>query len=121
VSYEKHFSVLTELTEDIAKETREAALAIDTLVVLATPVDTGRARANWTVSIGHPDTSVRDSTDQNAALSQGQTAINSVKTPETIFIQKNLPYIIPLNEGSSTQAPSKFIDRIIEKVANANK
>jgi hypothetical protein len=44
-----------------------------------------------------------------------------VKTPETIFIQNNLPYIIPLNEGSSTQAPSKFIDRIIEKVANANK
>ena len=31
-----------------------AALTADRVVVLATPVDTGRARANWVTSIGSP-------------------------------------------------------------------
>jgi hypothetical protein len=134
-NYEKHFSVLTELTEDIAKDTRETVLAIDTLVVLAMPVGNpdlwqspappgyvgGRARANWTVSIGFPSDAVFDSVDQGRALDDAKTQAAKINGFVTVYIQNNLPYIVPLNEGWSSQAPSKFIDRIIDKVANANK
>ena len=38
--------------ENGGKLLRSVALAVDAAVVLATPVDTGRARSNWQVEIG---------------------------------------------------------------------
>lgn len=122
--YEKHFSVLSELTDDVAKETREAILAMDTLIVLATPVDTGRAKANWTVSVGRTDeaqvefTGSKEAAEQYA-INQAQAAVRDVTGFGVSYIQNNLPYIVKLNNGSSKQAGSRYIDIIVERVANA--
>lgn len=119
MSYEKHFSVLKEITGDLTKELREDALAIDQLVVFGTPVDEGRARANWTVSVGQPNNQQIEAFGAHYAINQGQAELRKVNGFQTIYIQNNLPYIVRLNEGYSKQAASKYIDRIVEKVANA--
>jgi hypothetical protein len=107
--------------------TRKCALAIDGAVVLATPVDTGRARANWQVSCDTPITTQRPPYSSGAegstgganarsALEQGKAAIANYKggTPgSAIYIANNLSYIGGLNAGNSKQMPAGFVERSI--------
>ena len=108
------------LGNNIDKAIRMAALAIDQAVVLATPVDTGRARSNWLVSVGNPNLSMitayypgsagsTGSNNVSAALTQAQNAVGGYRTGETIYISNNLPYIQMLNSGSSRQAPADYV------------
>lgn len=106
---------------------RKCALAIDSAVVLATPVDTGRARANWQVSCNTPITTDREpyshgaegstgGANARAAIEQGKHAVASYKggTAEAaIYIANNLSYIGKLNNGSSKQMPAGFVERSI--------
>lgn len=103
--------------------TRLCALAIDASVVLATPVDTGRARANWQVEIGTPaDGVIGDPTNPKetfdvsgqTAISEGQKVINSYQGGSSINITNNLAYIGRLNSGWSKQAPAGFVERSIQ-------
>lgn len=125
MSYQKDFSVLIELTADIGKETREAAIAIDTGVVLETPVDTGRAKGNWITSVDSPNSfadityTAERTVAEQFAISQCKQEVQKVQGFATVYIQNNLPYITRLNEGHSDQAGSKYIEIILEKVANA--
>ena len=89
------------------KAVKRAAIAADQAAVFATPVDTGRARANWLVAIGAPNVVATESTDANAALSQGSIMAQSYKLGQGgIFITNNVPYIGLLDAGSSAQAPA---------------
>lgn len=89
---------------------RRAAIAADQVAVLATPVDTGRARANWRVGIGSARTGFdEDASDASggATIAEGQAVIAGWKSGAgPIFISNSVPYIIPLDEGSSAQAPN---------------
>jgi len=113
----KDFSKRMKVVADtIGKNTndvvRQAALEADQVGVLRTPVDTGRARANWLVSIGEPTTETVDTPDNPAAgtaeaLAQARQATRGYKTRlGSIFITNNVEYIVPLDEGTSPQAPS---------------
>lgn len=117
--------MLAELTADVAKVTREAILAMDTLIVVGTPVDEGRAKANWTVSVGSPRTDQIDftgdvATAERFAIAQAQVAVKDITGFGVAYLQNNLPYIVPLNDGSSQQAPRKYIDVIVQQVADAS-
>jgi len=105
-----------ERNADIA--VRRCALAIDATVVLATPVDTGRARGNWQVTLDNPAVTVTDqlSPSGRESVEQGKSAIAQYKggRPEAaIHITNNLPYIGKLNEGHSAQAPAGFVEKAI--------
>jgi len=104
--------------------TRKVALAVDSAVVIATPVDTGRARSNWQVNLGGPASGTRDALDPGkegstsgpnaqAAIEQGQTEIAKYKGGSSIHITNNLPYIGRLNDGWSAQAPSGFVEKAV--------
>lgn len=85
-----------------------------TSLVLMTPVDTGRARGNWIVTIGASTARYTDSSlDQSgsSAISAGfQTVLSAKANPFTIiYLQNNLPYIEALESGSSTQAPNGMV------------
>lgn len=73
------------------------------------PVDKGAFRGNNHVSVAEPDDSFdEDRLDPSGAstISEGQQVILRVTGPfEVIYIQNNLPYAVPLEEGSSDQAP----------------
>jgi len=91
-----------------------------------TPVDTGRARANWQASVGFP---VFDSIEAQPPGAGGSTAganqafaeaeaaarIRDFKpSDQSIFITHNLDYILPLNEGHSAQNEPGWIERAIK-------
>jgi hypothetical protein len=103
---------------------RKTALAIDQALVFATPVDTGRARSNWQVTINSPAegevTNYPKSKDAaSAAFASGSFAVQAaIKATQnfaggSIFITNNLPYITPLNEGHSQQAPEGFVQQAV--------
>lgn len=65
-------------------------------IVKKTPVDTGRARGNWNVSVGSEDSSVSEMTKRQ--YMQGRS-LPSANGDEPYFISNNLPYIGTLEYG----------------------
>lgn len=116
--------IADRMEANVQRITRETALAIDQTVVLATPVDTGRARSNWIVSSGGPNGNTRgpyapgkglgrgEGANAAAAIAQGRRAITTHSYGD-IYVQNNLPYIGDLNAGSSAQAPANFVAKAV--------
>lgn len=107
---------------------RQIALAADRTLVLNTPVDTGRARANWQASLGQPAVGTIDASPgrraaTGAATAQAEAVIAGYKggPNAAIFLTNNLPYIVPLNNGHSKQQPAGFIERALDVVMRAAK
>lgn len=87
-------------------------------VVENTPVLSGRARANWNVSLDAPDTSTTESTAGVASTGAGATAAEQAKVDDVVdqlrslglghavHIANSLDYVKELDEGSSRKAPS---------------
>lgn len=96
---------------------KRAAIAADQDAVLRTPVDTGRARANWVVSYGNPVFRISKAKDRSGdkAIAQGRNVIGSWNLKlGTIYITNSLPYIVPLDTGLSDQAPNGMTRFAIE-------
>lgn len=104
----RRMRILAKAVEKNTLETvRRAAIAADQVLVLRTPVETGRARANWLVSVGSPRTETTESTSRSAALNEGRSVISDYKLGQGgIFIANNLSYISLLDAGSSKKAPN---------------
>lgn len=110
---------------------RQVGVVVARNLALETPVDTGRARSNWIVSIGYPSRSEieayapgenlgrGETSNFRGVLSQAKSEVDTRKPEQDIYISNNLPYIKPLNEGSSAQAPAGFVQLAIERAARA--
>lgn len=99
---------------------QKIALDLDSRIVLGTPVDTGRARGNWFPSLNSPSTAVDlSATDKSGAVAQGRLSgvIAGAKLGDTIWQTNNLPYILPLENGHSGQAPEGMVDINLNAVA----
>ena len=94
--------------EAVTKKKRLIGLKVLRGVVLKTPVDTGRARANWQLSINIPKTDVKKTTN-NTAVADGNNTLRTIKLGEDIYITNNLPYIGRLERGHSKQAPRGMV------------
>jgi hypothetical protein len=109
--FSKRFTILAKnLGESIDETVRKVALAIDRDVVMSTPVDTGRARGNWIVTLNSPASGYNwNRFGADVAIAQAGQVIAGYKSGDTIYITNNLPYIIPLNRGhSKRQQPQAF-------------
>jgi len=78
-----------------------------TRLIRQSPVDTGRFKANWSTSIGSIAPGTTDSTKEN--ISRSTKGISTYQIGQTAFLHNNLEYAIPLEYGSSQQAPSGWI------------
>ena len=97
------------------KVVRQASLQILTNVTLATPVDTGRARSNWIVSINRPSQLIRpEILKAGSAINAGASEIKQAVAGKSIWIQNNLSYINRLNDGWSKRAPAGFVEKAIK-------
>lgn len=106
--------LLTELSEDLL----EFSLNIDENLARTTPVDEGTARANWTFDEGDGSNlnEVYDETSRPISRSpQATLSAPRIKMAWKISAVNNVPYIVELNNGSSQQAPSKFIEIAIDQ------
>ena len=75
-------------------------------ITLKTPVDTGRARASWDVTVGEPTEWVPP-----AGTYGGPKAIADleIKGDRPTYIVSNLEYMEHLEHGSSQQAPAGMV------------
>ena len=64
----------------------------------------GRARSNWQVQINSKPSGVIDSTGGPPTPS-----LQTLKLGDSIYVLNNLPYIIPLEHGHSSQAPAGMV------------
>lgn len=118
--YQKQFKGIAIAIEEETKEyiTKYAITLVNNLV-LATPVRTGRARGGWIVSVNRPD----DYVAQLISKSGAAVITNAIKRinnnykslDDVIYVQNNLPYIVPLDRGSSDQAPYGIKDRAVKQ------
>lgn len=101
-----------EVTDQAVLEvTKAVALRGLSGVVLKSPVDTGRFRANWNVAVESIDYSVSEATDKSggATISKGTATINAVEPYRVIWLTNNLPYAERLEGGHSKQAPAGMV------------
>lgn len=98
---------------------KKIALELDQRVVLMTPVDTGRARANWFPSINTSALGTIDASDRSgsSALSKATRVVAQAALGDVIWLTNNLPYILALENGHSGQAPGGMVDASLEAVA----
>ncbi len=115
----------TDVAKNADKVVRKVAMAVDQTVVMATPVDTGRARSNWIAALNAAADGTVASTSKSGASALAQAAgviagYDRDKDSE-IHITNNLPYIGRLNEGSSYQAPANFVAIAVRRGVSAVK
>lgn len=87
-------------------------------VILRTPVDSGRARGGWQVTIGSaPESSpLSFDTDGNSAIENGVSALGELGPFQVVFVSNNVVYIQFLDEGSSSQAPKGIVSVALAQV-----
>lgn len=93
------------------------ALELFSKIVQYTPVDTGRARANWQIggSLGSSSVNLYDASGQGT-VKYGADIISSLDSgASVIWIFNNLVYILPLEYGHSNQAPNGMVRRAISE------
>lgn len=125
--YERELSVLAEITDHVSAEGRKLMINIDRRVVIETPVDTASAKRSWLAGVNQSPTALFNLPDgsdvslaQAQAIEQGAATISGAKGFDTIYLVNNQPYIVPLNEGWSEQAPARYIDSIIAQEVAAS-
>lgn len=120
-----------DISKFVNKSSKKAELAIRKIgvelfsrVVLKSPVDTGRFRANWIASINVPHVGDTESVDRG-----GQAAIAKIVSEVTryrfgdnyIYLTNNLPYGQRLEFGYSKQAPQGMVRLSLMEIASVFK
>ena len=109
----------TKAVGTLEKKVRAVALLTAGELIKRTPVKIGRARANWQPSLNEPETREVKADEANPkagdppSRKQEEKVLsigNQYDINDRILITNNLPYIKPLNNGSSTQSPAGFVE-----------
>ena len=104
--------------KNVTKVMQIATVEFYRQVIIATPVDTGRARHGWNITVGSPSSIIPPEgnyTMPNIA-EHGYETIVSVSPDQVIYITNRVHYIEKLNAGSSRQAPARFVELAAERV-----
>lgn len=90
---------------------RKIALDAFSRVILRSPVDTGRFRGNWQVSIGSIPDDVIELEDKagTVVISKVTAKVLELEAGDTIYLINNLPYARRLEYGWSAQAPGGMV------------
>jgi hypothetical protein len=116
--------VLPEMQRRASARAVQTALTIVGDLAYHTPVDKSTALSNWQVTQGAPAVGTikahypgeKGSTFGSSAakvLELAKGVLARKRAGVKIYITNNLPYIRPLNDGHSKQAPAGFIERAI--------
>lgn len=101
----------------------KTVLTVHSVLVLATPVKSGRAKGNWQIGFGKAPEGTIDDVSQygngpalaraKAAMAGGDKGTSFWRPQREVHVTNNLPYITRLNQGWSTQAPSGFVEEAV--------
>lgn len=112
----KRFANLTD--QQMSAIHRKVCLDLTTDIVKGTPVDTGRARANWQGGVNAIPQSTLNGSDK---IGDGTIAKASAKIAQSYgkvyYLANNLPYIYRLEfVGWSKQAPTGWVRAAVDRV-----
>ena len=111
-SNEKELDIEDDLNTYVTDAMRSAGLDFLRLITFSSPVDTGRFRSNWNVGFNSPDNSTNDGVNFSAVLAknENEVKVSPLNVSGVIWFSNNLPYAVPLNNGTSKQAPQFFVE-----------
>lgn len=127
-----------QVREQVRRKIVRYGATLQQELVLATPILTGQAKANWQATVGTvggsfigafgPTSDPRDlahgppqTVDFAAYAAQAQSIIAGYEVGQVLYIFSNLPYIEKLNSGGSRQAAPGFVETAILKASAASK
>lgn len=88
-------------------------------VIISTPVDTGRARYGWYITVNAPSTKTPPEGNYAVPDINNHSNVGTFTVKDKLYITNNVPYITALNNGSSKQAPARFVENAAVRVQNA--
>ena len=113
---------------DFGKIVRSIALDGLTEVVQRTPVDTGRARGGWFVTLGQATAGTTGQLDKGGqtTISAGASTIENADFGDVIVLQNNVDYAVLLDDGplpysrfkTGQSAPANMIDDTLQFLSN---
>jgi len=110
------------------KTIRAVALQTFSNIIQASPVDTGRFRANWQATINAPASNTLNTTQSTVANISVTKATQQYKIDKVLFLTNNLDYAERLEYGYSQQAPSGWVrtnvinaQKALDKFAKQNR
>lgn len=89
------------ITDNVEKLVRAAVLETDSLLKLASPVDTGRFRASWQVGENAAPGKGAPEGKYSSAYQIQRTGYQKEKVGNVYSVHNNLPYAEPLANGPS--------------------
>lgn len=104
-------------TQRVQNVRRGVVIKLMSAVILDTPVDEGRARGGWQVSADAPvtnDTGRKDKSGRGP-IAEVEAAAKASDGDTPLFLSNSVPYIVPLEEGSSKQAPQGMVRRNVAR------
>lgn len=99
------------IKQEIASAARALALDLFSVMMVRSPVDTGRFRGNWQIDIAVPAAVALERFDkagQATILSETQKLL-AYRLGQTITMRNNVPYAVRLEYGYSAQAPAGMV------------
>lgn len=104
--------------DDFTQIFRSAALDGLRGCVLKTPVDTGRLRAGWIVSVNIESNEVGQTQDKAGGLtiSKGQSAVGEARLGDVLIVENNVEYGIFINSGTDKIAPRRMVERTFDEL-----
>lgn len=131
LSFDKQIAAFTKKANmSVEKTIRGTSIKLFSAVILASPVDTGRFRANWQVGGESPETGVKNDSDKSGGktISEVVAHINGERINLEFTLANNLPYAYKLEYGYSKQAPAGVVrinaarfQRILDEQARINR
>lgn len=99
---------MEKVEQGVANRQRRLTIEMLEQIMIRAPVDTGRFKANNLVSVGEPVyySVNRYDKDGNETLALGEAALAALEPYSVVYIQNNLIYAVPLEDGHSGQAPA---------------
>jgi len=97
--------------DDMDEIFRRVVIEIGSTVIRLSPVDTGRFRGNWQLTVDAPANSSLDNYDKDGheTIARLVSDVQHLTFGQTAYIVNNLVYGVPLEYGHSNQAPTGFV------------
>jgi hypothetical protein len=104
--------IVKKAGNNVENTVRKVCIETFAKVILKSPVDTGRFRANWNYSVANYDTNTNESTDTGGGSTVAKVTAGVAGTRidgRPLYLVNNLPYSIRLENGYSKQAPAGMV------------
>ncbi|WP_421722427.1 hypothetical protein [Alloalcanivorax xenomutans] len=102
--------ITQQASQALSNTVADVEIQVMTLIILRSPVDSGRFRGNWQASAGAPEMGGLDRLGAQASIEAMESVVRALKGGRVTYMANNLPYGPRLEyDGWSGQAPEGMV------------